>query len=100
LGYVGCAVTFAFSSFIMMILCYYYGQKYYPIPYELKSVSIYLIVAAVLIYTSWQFKIENPYLAVPFHILLSILFLSGIIFLERKSLGINFKGKPKHRSTE
>ncbi len=93
LGYVGCAITFAFSSFVMMALCYYYGQKYYPIPYELKSVSIYLVAAGVLIFISWQIKIANPYLSIPFHIVLSLLYLFAIVVLERKSLGISKKFK-------
>lgn len=94
LGYVGCAITFAISSFIMMVLCYYYGQKYYPIPYELSSVITYLIVAAIFIIISWQIKIESLMLSIPFHILLTILFILGIVVSERTSLGIRF-GKSK-----
>lgn len=94
LGYVGCAITFAISSFIMMVLCYYYGQKHYPIPYELRSVITYLIVAAIFIIISWQIKIESLMLSIPFHILLTILFILGIVVSERTSLGIRF-GKSK-----
>lgn len=93
LGYIGCAITFAISSFIMMALCYYYGQKYYPIPYELKSVGIYLLAAAILIFVSWQIKISNPYISIPFHLVLSLLFVGVIVVLERKSLGISFNRK-------
>ncbi|WP_064198557.1 MULTISPECIES: lipopolysaccharide biosynthesis protein [Emticicia] len=99
MGYVGCAITFAISSFVMMVLCYYYGQKHYPIPYELKSVSTYLIIAAILIYVSMQVKIENTILSISLHILLSLLFLVGIVFLERTSLGLRF-GKSKKKSLE
>lgn len=98
LGYVGCAITFAFSSFVMMLLCYYYGQKYYPIPYELKSVSIYLITAGILIFASWQVKIANPYISIPFHIVLSLLYLFVIVVLERKSLGIRLGSTKVQRS--
>lgn len=89
MGYVGCAITFAISSFVMMILCYWFGQKYYPIPYELNSTTIYLIGAGILIFASWQIKIENPYYSIPFHLVLSLLFLFIIIFVERKSLGLS-----------
>ncbi|AFK02776.1 polysaccharide biosynthesis protein [Emticicia oligotrophica DSM 17448] len=99
MGYVGCAITFAISSFVMMVLCYYYGQKHYPIPYELKSVSTYLIIAAILIYVSMQVKIENTILSISLRILLSLLFLVGIVFLERTSLGLRF-GKSKKKSLE
>ncbi|WP_337043090.1 lipopolysaccharide biosynthesis protein [Emticicia sp. 17c] len=88
MGYVGCAITFAVSSFVMMVLCYLLGEKYYPIPYEIGRVMVYLIGAGVLIFASWQIKIENPYLSIPFHIMLSLLFLFVIVFTERKSLGL------------
>jgi O-antigen/teichoic acid export membrane protein len=91
-GYVGCAITFAISSFIMMVLCYYYGQKYYPIPYELKSVITYLIIAGIFIVISWQIKIESLLFAIPFHILLTLLFVFGIVVSERTSLGIRLGG--------
>ena len=94
LGYVGCAITFAISSFIMMVLCYVYGQKYYPIPYEVSSVTKYLIVAGIFIVIFWQIKIENLMFSIPFHILLTILFVLGIVVSERTSLGIRF-GKSK-----
>lgn len=85
-GYVGCAVTFAISSFIMMVLCYYYGQKYYPVPYEIKPLIMYLAGAGVLILASWQIKIPNPYIEIPFKLLLSLLFVIILMFSERKTL--------------
>lgn len=94
LGYVGCAITFAISSFIMMLLCYYYGQKYYPIPYDLSSVITYLGIAGIFIFISWQIKIESLMFSIPFHILLTMLFVLGIVVSERTSLGIRF-GKSK-----
>lgn len=96
-GYVGCAVTFAISSFIMMVLCYVYGQKYYPIPYEVSSVIKYLIVAGIFIVISWQIKIENLMFSIPFHILLTMLFVLGIVVSERTSLGIRLGGSKAQR---
>jgi len=89
IGYVGCALAFAISSFVMMVLCYWFGQKYYPIPYELNSVTVYLICAGVLIFAVWQIRIDNPYYAIPFRLILSLLFVFIIAFVERKSLGIS-----------
>jgi len=97
MGYLGCAITFAISSFVMMALCYWLGQKYYPIPYDLSAVVVYLIAAGILIVVSAQIEISNPYIAVPFHIILSLLFLFIIVFVERKSLGLDkfFAGRKK-----
>jgi O-antigen/teichoic acid export membrane protein len=102
LGYVGCAITFAISSFIMMVLCYYYGQKYYPIPYEISSVVTYLIIAGIFIVISWQIKIESLMFSVSFHILLTMLFVLGIVVSERTSLGIHLGGSKaqRHKDTE
>ena len=101
-GYVGCAITFAVSSFIMMVLCYYYGQKHYPIPYELKSVITYLIIAGIFIVISWQIKIESLMFSIPFHILLTIIFVLGIVVSEHTSLGIRLGGTKaqKHKGLE
>ncbi|MEJ2112216.1 MAG: oligosaccharide flippase family protein [Flavobacteriaceae bacterium] len=30
---------------VMMLLSYFFGQKYYPVPYNLKNISFYLILA-------------------------------------------------------
>ena len=89
IGYVGCALAFAISSFVMMALCYWFGQKYYPIPYELSSITVYLISAGILIFAVWQIKIANPYYAIPFRLILSLLFILVIAFVERKNLGLN-----------
>lgn len=101
-GYVGCAITFAISSFIMMVLCYYYGKKYYPIPYEINSIIAYLVIAGIFIFISWQIKIESLMFSIPFHILLTLIFVLGIVFSERTSLGIHLGGKKvqKHKDTE
>ncbi len=92
-GYVGCAITFAFSSFVMMALCYIYGQKYYPVPYDLKKTSLYLIAAGILIWVSWNISIENTYLSVIGRMLISLMFVLSIVYFERKSLGIGSKKK-------
>ena len=86
----------------MMVLCYYYGQKYYPIPYELKSVITYLIIAGIFIVISWQIKIESLMFSIPFHILLTLLFVFGIVVSERTSLGIRLGGTKaqKHKGSE
>ena len=50
LGFMGSALSFAISSFLMVAVCYYFGEKYYPIPYETLRVLFYMIVAGVMIW--------------------------------------------------
>ncbi len=43
-GYVGCAWATFICYFTMMVIGYLWGQKYYPIPYNLGRAGLYLIV--------------------------------------------------------
>jgi len=45
--------------FVMMVISYYYGQKYMPIKYDLKSIGIYVGVAMGLYAAS--FLVNTPY---------------------------------------
>ncbi len=47
-GYMGSAWAAFISYFIVMVLSYFAGQKYYPLPYEKKRILMYVIVAGVL----------------------------------------------------
>lgn len=49
------ATLSAYAS--MMLLSYYFGKKYYPIPYNLKKISLYLLVSTVFSFVSfYQFR--------------------------------------------
>ncbi|MBC7922271.1 MAG: polysaccharide biosynthesis protein [Ferruginibacter sp.] len=87
MGYLGCAVTFALSCFVMMALCYGLGQQHYPVPYNLKSAAGYVGGAALLIGLANQLAFDNPFVASAFHLLLCGLFGVGIYLLERKKPG-------------
>ncbi|GAB3987766.1 oligosaccharide flippase family protein [Spirosoma daeguense] len=100
MGYMGCAVAFLASSFIMMVLCYVLGEKYYPVPYDVRSATTYILAAGLLIWGSWQFPIANLWIAVPVHLGLFGLFLLLILLLERSSLRpllrrVQQRGRPK-----
>lgn len=84
IGYLGCAITFTSSSFFMVIACYLLGQKYYPIPYELKEIGIYLISASILILVNTQIHISNLWISAPYHILICFLFIAMIYCYEFK----------------
>jgi O-antigen/teichoic acid export membrane protein len=86
IGYLGCAIAFATSSFVMMALCYHYGQKYYPVPYDLKSAVRYILTGGVVIYASTFISTPNLWVSVPVHMLILLLFTAGIFIMERRHL--------------
>ncbi len=85
-GYLGCAVTFLFSCFVMMVLCYLLGERFYPIPYNLRSAFGYVGAAGLLIWLSSLVKLPTLWMAVPFHLALFLLYAVGIALVERNTL--------------
>lgn len=83
MGYMGAAwATFICYAF-MMVVSYYYGQKYYPINYNLKALSFYIILT-IVIYTLSIFTNElGRTIEFTINSILLILFLT-IIWLKEK----------------
>ncbi|MFV0571614.1 MAG: polysaccharide biosynthesis C-terminal domain-containing protein [Xanthomarina gelatinilytica] len=44
-SYVGSALATLAAYASMMMISYYFGKKYYPIPYNLKKISVYLLLS-------------------------------------------------------
>ncbi|MDB5030913.1 polysaccharide biosynthesis C-terminal domain-containing protein [Mucilaginibacter sp.] len=76
----------AWISFIayatMMILSYVWGQRNYPIPYNLKKNLVYIIIAAVFVYLSFYVFGHNIFIGNA----LLMLFVVGTYFAEQKEL--------------
>lgn len=47
-GYMACAWASFFANLSMMIVSYFLGQKHYPIPYNLKTASNFVMLTVVL----------------------------------------------------
>ncbi len=86
-GYIASAWA-AFGCYgFMMSLAYYYGQKYYPIAYPIKKISLYILVAIGVYYLSTTINhISN----IPIKMGVNTLFLLGYIafiyFLDRDAI--------------
>ncbi|WP_083801723.1 oligosaccharide flippase family protein [Pedobacter sp. BAL39] len=81
-SYMGSAWVSMFTYFVMMVISYVLGQKYYPIPYHLKRIVAYLLVSVVLVVLSfWVFN-RNIYIGNA----LVLAFMGGIIYFEKDQL--------------
>lgn len=74
-SYMACAWAAFVCYFVVMVVSYYFGQKYMPIKYDLKTIGLYTGVTIVLYVIS--LFIETPYTAlnVTLKSILMILFL-------------------------
>lgn len=66
----------------MMIMSYIWGQKNYPIPYDIKKNLAYIIISAALVYLSFTIFKRNIFIGNG----LLILFVLGAVYNERKEL--------------
>ncbi len=83
LGYMGAAVATFVCYFSMALACYLLGNKYYPIPYPVKTILSYILVAILLVLVALLVPVENMWLRHGFHLFLCIAF-AAIIWLREK----------------
>ncbi|MCU0340934.1 MAG: polysaccharide biosynthesis C-terminal domain-containing protein [Spirosomaceae bacterium] len=95
MGYLGCAWAFLVSSVVMCAICYVLGEKHYPVPYHLGSALGYIGSAGLLIYLASFVKISNLWVSVPYHLALCLMYLLGILVIERDSIPLRFRQKIK-----
>ncbi len=88
-GYYGSSVATALVYFSMMIACYFFGQKYYPIPYKILSDSLYIIATVLVIYLVNEIKIESLYMSVSLHAVVILSTFVLVYLIERKEVSKN-----------
>lgn len=84
LGYEGAAWTTLFCYASMVILSYIFGQKHYPINYDLKKIIGYMIFAVLLFLTSkFLITTENNIAKYSMNTLLLSTYLATAYYFER-----------------
>jgi O-antigen/teichoic acid export membrane protein len=85
-GYLASAWATLIVYFIQMILSYFLGQRFYPIPYNQKKFILYIGISLFLFYMGNRFQFSSSFLNLLFDNLLIVSFVSMVYFLERKVL--------------
>ena len=78
-GYLASARASVAGYAVILLLSYWIGQKEYPIRYDLKSLGLYVLLAAVLYVIGEQVPIPNLVLRLAFRTVLLLLFIAYII---------------------
>lgn len=93
IGYMGSAIAVFVCFFVMVVISYFLGQKYYPIPYDLKSISQYFGVALLIYFTSHLIHNFTPYLKYGLNTFLFMIFLFFIYLKEKNRIErlLNFR---------
>ncbi|MHA6278946.1 oligosaccharide flippase family protein [Salinimicrobium sp. CAU 1759] len=81
-SYVGSAIATMAAYGSMMLLSFYFGRKYYPIPYDLKRIGSYLLISLTFSGLYFYLFRNNYYLGS----LLILIFFALIYFAEKDQL--------------
>jgi O-antigen/teichoic acid export membrane protein len=84
LGFMGAALSTVACYAVMAIICYLYGQKYYPIPYQTRSGLGYLVLAFTLSCGGFYVQTEDIYLDFLIKNSGAFIFLGVVLLRERK----------------
>ena len=93
IGYMGSAITVFVCFFIMMVINYFWGQKYYPIPYDLKRIGLYFASAVILFILSLGTAQLTPFLKFTINSLMLIFFMGMVFLLEKREIFAILKKK-------
>ncbi|NDV67626.1 lipopolysaccharide biosynthesis protein [Dysgonomonas sp. 25] len=78
-GYIASAWATLAANALIMTISYIFGQKYYPIKYDVKTILFYFVIAIVFYVAGMYVPIENEVLRLSFRTVLLIIFMLIII---------------------
>mgnify|MGYP005811510279 CR=1 FL=1 len=85
-GYMGAALSTLLCYATMAVVCYAWGQKYFPIPYQTGKDIFVLLLAFSLSYLGFCLQLEIPFVQFIARNSLVILFLLVVLWLEKDSI--------------
>ncbi len=83
-SYMAAAWVSLIAYMTMMVVSYLWGQKHYPIPYNMQKSVLYLAAALVMVLVSYYIFERNLIIGN----LLFVIFVGTALFLERKELSL------------
>lgn len=78
-SYMGCAWAAFACYFIIMLISYYFGQKYMPVKYDLKSIGLYVVVAMLLFAASFLVQTQYTVVNLAYKTLLFTIYITLMI---------------------
>lgn len=81
-GYRASAIATLVAYALMMFLSYYFGRKYYPIPYNLKKIGLYLTLSISLSVISFYYFRTQIFVGIT----MLIVFLGIVAFNEKQQI--------------
>ncbi len=84
-GFEGSSIVTLVVYFYMMVAVYFLGQRFYPIPYNMKSAIVYFTLAISLLIAGWYVDFGNLAINQLFKEVLILVYVAIVYMIERKS---------------
>jgi O-antigen/teichoic acid export membrane protein len=84
LGYMGAALSTLICYVTMSAICYFYGQKYFPIPYQTGKMLFYLALAFGLSYGGFFLEVDQVVLQFLGRNILVLIFVLVVLLVEKE----------------
>jgi len=92
-GYIAAAWTSLASFFVIMIVSWALGQKYYPIPYNLKLAARYVLIGFIFYIAGMCVPISSIYLRLGYRTFLLLLFILYVLWKDIPAGSIPYVSK-------
>lgn len=86
-GYMGSAYSSLLTYIFITLLCYIWGQKIFPVPYQIRLLTLWIVIAIALQYLFFVIRSwtnENLFIDIPVAILFMVIFSCSVLFFEQK----------------
>jgi O-antigen/teichoic acid export membrane protein len=98
IGYMGSAIAVFSCYLVMLVISYFLGQKHYPVPYDMKRILTYFLIALILFSISFYTSTLHPIVKNASNTILIFSFVGAIFMLEKKELRSLFKINKKKQA--
>jgi len=85
-GYMGSAIALLVCYSVMMVMNYFWGQKYYPVPFNVKRMAYYFVISMIIYSVSFLYAGFDSGIKLFFSFILLALFVGWVIYLEKDEL--------------
>ncbi|AHJ99323.1 polysaccharide biosynthesis C-terminal domain-containing protein [Hymenobacter swuensis] len=86
LGYMGSALATLACYFMMAALCWWLGERHFPVPYPVTRLLLWLAVAVGVVALSWLVPVAEGWPRYGFHALLTLGFVGLVAAVEGRRL--------------
>ncbi|RPD49772.1 polysaccharide biosynthesis protein [Hymenobacter sediminis] len=86
LGYMGSAIATLACYFLMAALCWWLGERHFPVPYPVLKLLGWLSLAVGVVALSWWLPVTAGWPRYGFHALLTLGFVGAVALIEGRRL--------------